>query len=134
MNQFAKPGLAEEKLPPVSTADNGKVCTVEDGVWKAKTPSGGSGGGAEDFVATFTGTTEGGNAACDKTFAEIKAAYDAGKNIKLFYEEADWYKAELQKVFGYDESGFVYIDGGINFQNYDIYISFSANNIEISVL
>lgn len=42
MNQFAKPGLAEEKLPPVSTADNGKVLGVNNGVWDKVAASGGS--------------------------------------------------------------------------------------------
>ena len=42
MNQFAKPGLAEEKLPPVSTEDNGKVLGVNNGVWDKVAASGGS--------------------------------------------------------------------------------------------
>lgn len=40
MNDFAKPGLAEEKLPPVNASDNGKVLGVKDGVWD-KVESGG---------------------------------------------------------------------------------------------
>ena len=42
MNQFAKPGLAEEKLPPVSSADNGKVLGVNNGVWDKVAASGGT--------------------------------------------------------------------------------------------
>ena len=42
MNQFAKPGLAEEKLPPVSSADNGKVLGVNNGVWEKVAASGGT--------------------------------------------------------------------------------------------
>lgn len=37
------------------------------------------GGGGNDFVVTYM---PGGTFTCDKTFAEIRAAFDAGKNIK----------------------------------------------------
>lgn len=33
MNDFARPGLAEEKLPPVNASDNGKVLGVNNGAW-----------------------------------------------------------------------------------------------------
>ena len=69
MNQFAKPGLAEEKLPPVSAADNDKACTVVDGVWKAKTPS--SGGGV--LVVNY-----GDGGTLDKTAGEIMTAFENG--------------------------------------------------------
>ena len=37
------------------------------------------------FIVTFSGTTADGNAACDKTHAEVKAAYDSGKQITARY-------------------------------------------------
>lgn len=37
------------------------------------------------FVVTFSGLTGDGNAACDKTHAEVKAAYDSGKQITARY-------------------------------------------------
>ena len=43
---------------------------------------GGGGGGTEFFVCTFSGLST-----CDKTYAEAKAAYDAGKEILFVYEE-----------------------------------------------
>lgn len=49
MNQFAKPGLAEEKLPPVGSTDNGKVLGVSEGAWaKVAAPSGLPEVGADD--------------------------------------------------------------------------------------
>lgn len=36
---------------------------------------------SKDFIVTFSGLTADSNAACDKTFAEIAAAYSAGKDI-----------------------------------------------------
>lgn len=35
----------------------------------------------QPFVVTFSGTTADGDAACDKTLAEVEAAINAGKNI-----------------------------------------------------
>jgi hypothetical protein len=45
----------------------------------------GSGGGSEPFVVTFWGTTDDNTAACDKTWAEIEAAYNAGRTIIIRY-------------------------------------------------
>lgn len=104
MNQFAKPGLAEEKLPPVSSADNGKVLGVNNGVWEKVAASGGTtvvanptiagteadltglqvgdtkykipegGGGGGVLVVTVT-WDESENGTCDKTAAEMWAAF-----------------------------------------------------------
>lgn len=60
MNQFAKPGLAEEKLPPVGTSDNGKVLGVSDGAWdKIAAPSGLPEIGAGDTGKVLTATADG---------------------------------------------------------------------------
>ena len=99
MNQFAKPGLAEEKLPPVGSTDNGKVLGVSEGAWakisapsglpevgaddkdkylhtnaftgKPEWASGGSGGGVLVVTATLTAD---GTGTCDKTMGEIWTA------------------------------------------------------------
>ena len=42
----------------------------------------------DPFIVGFTGTTSGGNAACDKTWNEIKAAYKDGKRIVVQYGTA----------------------------------------------
>ena len=60
MNQFAKPGLAEEKLPPVGTSDNGKVLGVSEGAWaKIPAPSGLPEIGEGDTGKVLTATAEG---------------------------------------------------------------------------
>lgn len=40
------------------------------------------------FVAMFSGTTADSDAACDKTFAQIKAAFDAGRTVVFQYAAA----------------------------------------------
>ena len=94
MNQFAKPGLAEEKLPPVGSSDNGKVLGVTDGAWgKIAAPSGlpeigegdtgkvltatadgaawQSGGSSGGGVLVANATVDDGAYVCDKTAQEI---------------------------------------------------------------
>jgi hypothetical protein len=83
MNEFARPGLAEEKLPPVSTADNDKVLTVDGGVWKAKAPSGGGAGGGVLVVHYDE------NGVLDKTWQEIHDAVVAGQFIVIQSENDD---------------------------------------------
>lgn len=60
-------------LPDASEASEGDVLTIDDGepVWAV------GGGGA--VYATFT--ENGGTWTCDKTYAELKAAYDSGSII-----------------------------------------------------
>ena len=107
MNQFAKPGLAEEKLPPVSTVDNGKVLGVNNGVWDKVAASGGSDlpevtsddkdkylhtnsstGDLEWSAVSGSGglvipsfTESDGSVTCDLTFSQISAAVNAGTCI-----------------------------------------------------
>ena len=48
-----------------------------------------SGGGNAAFYVTFSGSTSESTAACDKTFAEVKEAYDAGKVIITRYVDPE---------------------------------------------
>ena len=58
-------GTLPQGLPAVTGADNGKSPRVVNGAWAVD---------AEKFVATYTPDGQG-SATCDKTFAEILAAY-----------------------------------------------------------
>ena len=62
-------GGGGSSLPAVTSSDNGKVLGVVDGAWAAD---------ANLFVVTANGT-----ASVDKTYAEIVAAYEAGKSVYL---------------------------------------------------
>lgn len=74
--------------PALNGSDNGKVPTVNGTKWELQKV-----GGAEDYLVTITTlspsavptSVDGGiaqfAASCDKTFAEIKGAIDAGKNV-----------------------------------------------------
>ena len=67
------------------------------------------GGGAEPFVVTFSGTSSGGDAACDKTFAEILEAKSAGREIKAKYvNEADETCADLSVCWTHGLVQFAY--------------------------
>lgn len=55
-------------LPEVTSADNGKVLTVENGEWTAD---------SNQFVVTLSGSP----LKSDKTYAEIVAAVDAGRTV-----------------------------------------------------
>lgn len=67
--------LAIKGVPAVEVSDKGKVLSVSDSgapAWEDKGP----------LVVTFSGTTAGGDATCNKTWAEIQAA---GDNIRVIY-------------------------------------------------
>lgn len=73
-------------LPPVTSADNGKVLGVEDGEWEPVEQSGGN-----VFTVTFTETGSSGSYSysADKTFNEISTAASEGKDIEVFLILAD---------------------------------------------
>lgn len=130
MNEFAKPGLAEEKLPPVSSADNGKVLGVNNGVWEKVAASGGTtvvanptlagteadltglqvgdikykvpegGGGGSGGMLFVTSTVIDGAPTLDKTYQEIE---DAGFSV---------FKEEVSGFYHYSwQSGIGYVEG-----------------------
>lgn len=73
-------GGGGSSLPAVTSDDNGSVLTVVEGEWdKAEAPSGNN-----DFVVTYI--EDSGTVTADKTFAEITAAYNAGKKIYAKYQ------------------------------------------------
>ena len=70
-NSIAVTPMSSSVLPGVTSSDNGKILGVSSGQWNTiDLPQ-------DIFVATYTYTNSAWS--CDKTFAEIKAAYDAGK-------------------------------------------------------
>ena len=62
-------------LPSVSSTDNGDVLTVVEGQWAKATPS----GGGEEYLVTYS--INGETVTCDKSFADIKEAWEAGKKL-----------------------------------------------------
>lgn len=80
------------ELPAVTTDDNGSVLLVAEGEWgKGSVPAPAS----NDFVVTYTDTydeqTETTVHSADKTFAEITAAIEAGKNVKAVSDNSYYY-------------------------------------------
>ena len=77
-----------QRLPMVSSDDNGDVLTVVDGKWSDAAPGGGGGGGGGVFPVVITQTVTPGNPptvsfSADKTFAEIVAAKEAGQLVSV---------------------------------------------------
>ena len=60
----------------------------------AKFSSGGGGGSVDFFDVTFS-IPEESSGECDKSFAEVVAAIEAGKVVRLFYNEMDIATVEL---------------------------------------
>ena len=72
--------VTDKLLPTVTSSDAGKVASVdENGDWVAAT----AGGGGGDEVVTFTEND--GVYSADKTLAELKTAWESGKNIRAYY-------------------------------------------------
>ena len=128
MNEFAKPGLANDQFPPVSATDNGKVLTVADGKWAVGNASGGTtvvanptlagteadltglqvgdtkykvpeGGGGGGGVLIVTRNREGAPT-LDKTYQEIE---DAGFSVLKKLESSGFYIYSWQSAIGYME-------------------------------
>lgn len=71
--------LAIKGVPAAGISDKGKVLSVSDSgapAWEDREP----------VVVTFSGTTDHEDAACDKTWNEVRAAITAGKTLTLRYE------------------------------------------------
>lgn len=70
-------GISGTQLPSPTESDNGKVLGVDGGEYKLVEQSGG--GSSSDFFRIKFSTSDMTTFTCDKTFAEMKAARDAGK-------------------------------------------------------
>lgn len=70
------------KLGAEDIQGNNLVEVIDNG---ADALDNGGGGGSSPLVVTFSGTTEGGDAACDKTWAEIEEAFNNGRQIIANY-------------------------------------------------
>lgn len=57
------------------------------------------GGGSEPLVVTFSGTTDDGNAECDKTRGEIVSAFTSGKIVSVIYEIREDSPAGVTRIF-----------------------------------
>ena len=138
MNAFARPGLAEEKLPPVSSADNGKVLGVNNGVWDKVAASGGTtvvanptlagteadltglqvgdtkykvpeGGGGGALVVNLTYDAVENITTCDKTAGEIMTAASAGTVV--FVDADDPYIDKLVLTRATFDDGYTFTAG-----------------------
>ena len=77
MNEFARPNLAVDQLPPANSADKDKVLTIDANgvpVW-AENSGGGSGGGVlmieyDEALGSY-----------NKTFREVETAFLAGTTV-----------------------------------------------------
>ena len=94
-------------LPAVTSDDNGDVLTVVEGAWAKATPSGGG-----VFIVNLNETIVDNTSTwtSDKTYAQIKDAFESGKNIIGYVTHG-----ELYDDFGdfnvYQFSGISYEDG-----------------------
>lgn len=85
VDAIAQISKAENLINSVSNDDNGKVLTVVDGAAEFAEPE------TNTFIVTYTtnGADEHADISCDKTAAEIYAAYESGKTITARLEGAE---------------------------------------------
>lgn len=91
---YSEAGQTGGALPPITSADAGKVLTATDsGVWGAQNPIG------KPFIVTLTPTAQDFSGTMDKTVAEINAAYEAGQEIWFkIAVGSDWTVYPLSRV------------------------------------
>lgn len=88
---FGEGGGSGSGLPDVTAADNGKVLGVVNAEWDAmNVPS-------DTLVCTFTYDSVNDTYTCDKTIAEMMAAFNARKNVIAFvpYDVYGTFKLEI---------------------------------------
>ena len=120
-------------LPEVTSADEGKVLKVNaSGEWATGQDDG------ERFVITLT--QSGSGMVADKTFAEIKAAYEAGKTCVVRYTynsallipvevSATLTSATITTYSGYDVAYFVFTSGEIRKDSSYTYVTYTYSTI-----
>lgn len=87
-------------LPEITEADEGKVLTVESGEAAWATPGGG--GGVLSVNLVFDEINE--KTVFDKTYAEIKAAFESGKYVFCTDTDSGWRYIHPISIIGYDDS------------------------------
>ena len=78
------------------------------------------------FKATFSGLTSNDNASCDKTFEEFLAAYEAGKLIKIYYQDDESGQTSELLFSMYNES----LDG---LPHYDFIGQYSGASLQVTL-
>lgn len=89
---IAQISKAENLINSVSSDDNGKVLTVVDGAAEFAEP------GTNTFIVTYT-ADEHADIRCDKTAAEIYAAYESGKTITATAQLEDMETPAVMHLF-----------------------------------
>lgn len=82
--------LAIKGVPAAEVSDKGKVLSVSDSgapVWENR----------DSLIVTFSGTTDGDDATCDRTWEDIQTAISAGKTLALRYQRDE--KVYIQLLY-----------------------------------
>lgn len=98
----------------VITAD--KLNHMEDGIADS---------GSADFLITFSGNTGDGDAAADKTWAEITEAYTSGKRIRCQYSADNGDITELATLLKFSEGELNLVQAALTAATY------SANSLTV---
>lgn len=91
----------------IITAD--KLNHMEDGIADS---------GSADFIITFSGTSYDGDAAADKTWAEITEAYNSGKRIRCQYSASNGDITELATLLKFSGDELNYVQAALTATTY----------------
>ena len=111
-------------VPPVGNANNGKVLTSHGSYYSWSDAPG-------PLVVTFSGTTAGGNAACNKTWAQVHAA---GTNVQLLYTINNKLYQLFTVISSTEITGdYLYLEDAedINSGFIKIHVVLNANTVEV---
>lgn len=125
-------GGGGSSLPAVTSEDDGDVLTVVNGAWNKATPSGGGGVLTVQVTQTEADSTY---ATADKTYAEVMAAIQSGKQVYAVFnhhegsstyptfntltlsaynnEAIDFYQADIGEDVVYCTSATIFANGDV---------------------